>query len=600
MSFRLEKKRYRWWHFFVIPFQCDAGGTIWLGVQKILTAISAVVQVPVIAKFVDTAIEAAQGRATHIDVLPWFSLLILCAGWRRISYNVGRIFSTRITIRAVPQMSLAFTDKRAKLEYSHIENQKTWDLVKRVCDKPDARVSNMVQRAYNLIVYAIRIGGLLTVLFMQVWWVGVLTALLCIPLVVFSMQTGKKTYTTLKEAAEHDRYHEYYAELITGREAVDERALFGFAKRVDNLWYKHFEASRKINTKAEFHRMKSVRTGSIITTLLAACIGLTLVYPVANGVITVGMFIALTTGMYDLVQMMGVELTRALSQLAESAEYLGDLSTFAALEETSAALDKPQQNAIPFERLEFKDVSFVYPETEAVILKNLSFVIENGKHYAFVGANGAGKSTIIKLLCGLYDNYTGEILLNQRNICTYTTAERKAFVAGVYQDFARYYISASENVLLGNINELHSSEAASKIEKVLAEMDLLEDLQALPQGLNTPLGKILPDSIDLSGGQWQRLAMARALISAAPLMVLDEPTSALDPLSECHLYERFEQVSRGRTTVFISHRLGSTSLANHIFVLDNGTITEQGSHKTLVEQNGLYAEMYDSQRSWYQ
>ena len=531
MAFKLENKKYRWWHFLAIPFKCDAVGVICLGAQKVLTALSAVVQVPVIAMFIDTAIKAVQGQAAHIDVLPWFLLLILCAGWRRISFNVGHIFSSRVTIRAVPQLSLAFTDKRARLKYSHIENPKTWNLIKRVCTNPDRNVYNMMQRSYGLVVYIIRIVGLLAILFAQVWWVGLLTATLCVPLVLFSMKTGKKTYNTLREAAEHDRYHEYYAELITGREAVDERSLFGFSKRVDVLWYEHFEASRRINGKAELHRMKSVRTGSIITTLLAAFIGISLIYPVAGGAITVGMFIALTTGMYDLVQTMGVELTRALSQLAEQLEYLDELTAFANLEESEDALDLPQQNPVAFERLEFRDVSFAYPETDATILKNLSFVIEAGQHYAFVGANGAGKSTIIKLLCGLYDNYTGDILLNGNDIRSLTAAERKTFVTGVYQDFARYFISAGENVLLGNIHDMESHTATANMNGVLSELDLLDELNALPQGLETPLGKILPNGVDLSGGQWQRLAMARALISPASLMVLSaRPTQRVSPL----------------------------------------------------------------------
>lgn len=273
-----------------------------------------------------------------------------------------------------------------------------------------------------------------------------------------------------------------------------------------------------------------------------------------------------------------------------------DLTNFVALEESCDAQSLPSMPPPVFESLEFVNVSFRYPGTEKLILDQISFKIEPGGHYSFVGANGAGKTTITKLMTGLYDNYSGEILLNGRSLREYSQGDLKAFFHVVYQDFARYYISLGQNIELGNPRKLANGVS---VESAAAELDLVDVIARLPQGLDTPLGKIKEGGQDLSGGEWQRVAMARAVYNLAPFRILDEPTAALDPLSESRLYEHFEQISQDKTTIFISHRLGSTKLADQIFVIDQGRLAEQGSHDELMSLNGIYADMYQSQRGWY-
>ena len=176
----------------------------------------------------------------------------------------------------------------------------------------------------------------------------------------------------------------------------------------------------------------------------------------------------------------------------------------------------------------------------------------------------------------------------------------KGMFTGVFQDFARYYDTVADNILLGDILEMENRDSVRRMEGHLKELGIWEEMRSLPQGCDTPLGKLDNGSVDISGGQWQRVAMARCLMSPAPVQILDEPTAALDPISESRLYEEFEQISRGRTTVFISHRLGSTGLADQIFVLQDGRVSESGSHQELMELQGHYARMYESQKNWYQ
>lgn len=599
-AFKLKHTPYGWIDFFTIPFSCDFAASAALGLQKLLTALSAVFQVVVMANFLDCTNKALKGATGWEPVFYWFLLLMVCVGWRRISFQVGCIFTERLRIRAAAQINMALTDKRARLSYRLIENEDSWNLIKRVSEKPEQQATIMLQRSYNLILYIIRIFGVLFIVFSQVWWIGILTFILCIPLIPVSLKNGEKNYNAKKQVAEYERRYQYLGTVLSGREAVHERTLFGYSEKVNENWYDQYEKARVIKWKANLKLACSVRGSSAVVTLISSFIVIALIFPVANGQISVGMFIALATGMYDLVNMVGIELTKAVSQLSQCREYLKDLSKFVELEEVEGVDEPPSKEQLEMNELEFRDVCFSYPGTENMILNHLSFKIKKGGHYAFVGANGTGKTTITKLLTGLYDQYEGKILVNGKELRTYTQPQIKAMFCGLYQDFAKYYISVEENVAVGAINRLSQPECEAEIEGALKTVGLYEEVCRLPHGKKTNLGKIRENSVDLSGGQWQKLAMARAVMSKAPVLILDEPTAALDPISESRMYEEFEGISRGRTTLFISHRLGSTKLAHQIFVLSEGHIQENGSHEELMNKNGLYAEMFDSQRRWYQ
>jgi len=211
-----------------------------------------------------------------------------------------------------------------------------------------------------------------------------------------------------------------------------------------------------------------------------------------------------------------------------------------------------------------------------------------------VGVNGAGKTTLTKLLTGLYGQYEGEILLNGRDLRSYSQSELKSLYSLAYQDFARYFVSLKDTIALG------WPDREARLDATIHQVGLDDAVTELPKGANTPLGKILDEGTDISGGQWQRVAIARALVSPAPVRILDEPTAALDPISESDIYHEFKRMSQGVTTLFISHRLGSTLLADRIFVIGEGRVLEQGDHEELMALHGLYAEMYEAQRSWYQ
>lgn len=309
---------------------------------------------------------------------------------------------------------------------------------------------------------------------------------------------------------------------------------------------------------------------------------------------TAGMFMGIVNAVFGMIQKLGFQMSRSLENISRAGEYMKDLTEFIALSKVKGALTEPDAELIAFDSLEFRNVRFRYPSGDRLILDGLSFKLEAGRHYAFVGKNGAGKTTITKLLTGLYTEYEGEILINGKELREYPASTLKALFSVVYQDFAKYYIAMKDNISLGDVHTKGGEVQAAH----LAGLD--ETIAKLKFGIDTPLGKILKDGQDISGGQWQRVAIARSLISRAPVKMLDEPTSALDPISESRIYSDFEKLMHGKTTVFVSHRLGSTKLADEILVIDEGKIIERGTHDVLMAVNGQYAEMFEAQRGWYQ
>ncbi|MCL2815285.1 MAG: ABC transporter ATP-binding protein/permease, partial [Oscillospiraceae bacterium] len=416
-----------------------------------------------------------------------------------------------------------------------------------------------------------------------------------VPLFYLAVRSGKANYEASKEAAKHTRRAGYLQSVLTERDNVEERTLFCYSDELNKRYYEKYTAAYKINLKAQRNRFIKMKSASLITVLISVLISGVLIAPLGSGDISVGMFMGFVTATFGLAQMMSWELTHITSELANNREYLRDLTAFGKLSETPGATDLPASDISPPERIEFRDVSFSYPGTESMVLKNLSLTLSARKHYAFVGVNGAGKTTITKLLTGLYDNYTGDIIIGKKNLRDFTQAELKSLFSIVYQDFAKYQIPVKYSIGIGNVQAV----SEENVTVAAFNLGLDEAVSKLPDGLDTPLGRIKEKGVDLSGGEWQRVAIARTLVSRAPVHILDEPAAALDPVAESEMYELFGRIAKGKSTIFITHRLGAARLADEIFVIADGHAIEQGTHGKLMEKNGVYAEMFEAQRGWY-
>lgn len=593
----IKGRKYRLLDFIKIPFQISPLLTLIKAGNQIITASIPSLQVLVTASLLDTALAIFHGTMAYQRIfipLTWMMLFII---YNYLNWSLLSFVNLKIEMKMTESFRSAIVEKRSRLEYRHIEDNDTWDLIMRTCGDPVGKINGGFDNLLGAVNIVIRVFSLLAILVMQVWWAALAIIGVSVPLFGLAIKGGKATYQANKEAEKHTRRASYLHNVLSGRDNIEERALFGYTEHLNNMWYEKYEEARKINLKVTLKYFIRMKGSSLITVVISIFIIGVLLVPLSSGTITAGMFMGLVTATLGLIQMMSWNLSYITSELAKNREYLKDLTAFMELSEQEGALDLPERSdQVSFESIEFTNVSFRYPGTDKYILKNFNLKLDNGIHYAFVGINGAGKTTITKLLTGMYDNFEGEIKINGRSIREYKQSELKALFSVVYQDFAKYYVSLEDNIYLGDVK----CKEEERLEEAINLLDLNDSIDKLPQGKNTYLGKIKEGGMDLSGGEWQKVAIARALYNPAKIRILDEPTAALDPVAESNIYEMFGKTSQGKSTIFITHRLGAAKLADEIIVIAGGAVAERGNHEALMKKGGIYAEMYESQRSWYQ
>ncbi|MDK2964939.1 ABC transporter ATP-binding protein [Lacrimispora sp.] len=563
----------------------------------LLSVIQAIIQTAALALatagFVDTASDILRGARPRDDIYLPLILLLVTLGVTTTIGALVQLAVSRIRLNLKRRLMPSVVRIYAALDYRHIENNTSWELISRVSRDPVNSVMAGVDAYVQFTQIIISLSSVLILIITQVWWAAFIILIFSAPMFWLSVRAGKKTYQAGREAEKFNRRTDYLGEVLTGRDNVDERTLFGYSDAINDKWCSQYEAGRKLQLKVTARMFLTIKCSSLLMVLISLLVALTLIGPVVSGHMTAGWFMGIVSAVFGMIQKLGYQMTQALENISRVGEYMKDLTEFAAMSQTKDALTEPDANPLAFDSLEFRNVSFRYPGSERLVLDGLSFKLEAGRHYAFVGKNGAGKTTITKLLTGLFTQYEGEILINGKELREYPASTVKALFSVVYQDFARYYIRLKDNITLGDVHRKGNEQQAAH----LAGLD--ETVSSLNLGLDTPLGKIMAGGQDLSGGQWQRVAIARSLNSRAPVKMLDEPTSALDPISESLLYRDFEKLMLGKTTVFVSHRLGSTKLADEILVIDSGRIIERGTHEVLMAANGAYAGMFEAQRGWY-
>jgi len=596
----LKQKKYSFIDMLIISLKTSPFYSIFYAVKCLTDALLPTLSIFVTAHLLDNAVAVYNKEVALSSV---YVSIMLIAGIMiyNVLINVFMQFqNTKRVIYYRRKLIPLMVEKTAKLEYHYLENQKTADIINRVCPSFDNNVWDMFCAIINLASLGVFIIGIMATLFTQVWWIALSMFIVSIPILYIATKAGQQSYNADKEMSKIDRRANYLSGVLRNREAVEERNIYGYTKTLNARYAEKFEFARIFRLRVERKNFIKLKMGGIVTSVYSIGAMLAMLKPVADGNISIGMFIALMGAVFELSQRLSWGINGQIQDLSRKREYLRDLTDFMELAEHEGATAIPEKNMM-FKKIEFRNVSFRYPGTEKLVLDNISFTIEYGKHYSVVGVNGAGKTTVTKLLTGLYTNYEGEILVDGCSLRNYSDAQIKGLSSVVYQDFARYYISLYDNIAVGNTSlyQENQSENRKEAEEAVKRIGLSGAIERLRDGIDTPLGKVIENGVDISGGEWQRVAMARCIISNAPLKILDEPTAALDPVSESTVYKNFEHISKGKTTIFISHRLGSTKLADVIFVLSDGKIAERGSHDELMEINGIYCEMFTSQAEWY-
>ncbi len=388
-----------------------------------------------------------------------------------------------------------------------------------------------------------------------------------------------------------------YLRILGGsKEAAKELKLFGLSKFLTDRFTRLSDQVYEENVALSKRKLIAGAMLSIVGSLGYYSAYVYVIWETVIGALTIGSLYFLAGAILQAssnIQM----IFSTLSGVADQALFLTDLLAF--FEMQPSVRSKP--NALPAPRpirrgFEFRNVSFAYPGSSRLILRNLNFTLHVGERVALIGENGEGKTTIVKLITRFYDPTEGQILLDGIDLREYSLEDLYREIGVIFQDFMRYEMTARENVAVGRIEEIGNTAAiVNAAHKSLAD----EVIEKLSGKYDQMLGRRFESGVDLSGGEWQKLALARAYLRDAQLLILDEPTAALDARSEFAVFERFAELTEGKMALFISHRFSTVRMADRIVVLAGGRITEDGSHEQLLALGGQYAEMFELQAASY-
>jgi ABC-type multidrug transport system fused ATPase/permease subunit len=573
-----------------MAFRCAPGHAVALALADGLPQALAPLEAIAAAALIDSALALGAGGSptgSFIALVPWLAL----SGFRWIAPSIAAWNVLRVGVSLRKRYRPALARVRASLDLAAAESPDGRDLCARAASDPENRsVLPAFRRSVELVFFCAKATGLLLMLSAYSPFGAAALALSAALALAFGIRGGKRHYEAERDATAKERLVEAIDGCSRGREAAAERNLFGAFPRLAALSKAAFAFAYGIRVKARKRWYASAYTGNIVSQLAWIGTMLAMIPPLVEGKASPGTFIALTQAFTNLDIVWG--LMNSVHGVAADRERERDLAAMLALPRRAPAREGPRgERRKGPARVELLSLSFTYPGAGSRALSDLSLALEPGRLYALVGPNGAGKTTLTRTLCGLWSPESGKALVDGVDVAGMDEDERAAAFSVVYQDFARYQASLRDNVAVGrNGADVEAGIRAAGLEALVA---------GLPRGLDTQLGRLDDGAVELSGGEWQRIAIARALALPAAVRILDEPAASLDPIAERRLYEDFAEVAAGATTILVTHRLGAAKDADAIAVLDGGRLVEFGDHASLMRSDGLYRHMYDSQRWWY-
>jgi ATP-binding cassette subfamily B protein len=428
------------------------------------------------------------------------------------------------------------------------------------------------------------------------WLLTVALLAAALPGLFVKTRYSARLYRWTRNRTQLERLTRYVTTILTSIDYAKEIRIFGHGSE---FLRRHRELRKQgIRERMKMTRSRTVQDVAAQSVAVAAVFAA--MFFIARraliGAISVG-DVVMYFGAFQRAQDFFREMLTGLASLYENNLFLGDFDRFLALQPTIVDPPRPRPFPSPVTKgLEFRGVTFRYPGTERDVLKNVSFTIRSGEHVALVGENGSGKTTLVKLLCRLYDPDAGAILVDDVDLREMRVENLRDHFSVVFQDYAKFYLTARENIWLGNVALPHDAPAITAAARRTGADALI---QALPFGYDTTLGRQFENGVDLSIGQWQKLALSRAFLRQTPFIVLDEPSAALDPRAEAQVFDHFHELTRGRTAIFISHRLSTVRRADRILVIVDGQIAEAGVHEELLKRAGVYAELFETQARHY-
>lgn len=564
------------------------------GCMKLLNSVLTAVIVPVntvlLQRIVDDILILLQENRFHFILNTHLVIFIAGVFSEVLLTGLDRYVEIRFDMQITDRLEKEIVRKYRKLDYSCYEDPQTYDSISRISQNPGEKIRMIFWKLCEMVRIIILLIGYLLI-FQQASPLLVGIFLLFLPPMLYeNYKAGCLWYDLYSRQTADERKIAYYERLLTGKTSLAELKIYQATDYIEKLWKKQSSKLRKEKEETLIRVEKTLLRKSTFAALWYLCSGGFLLYGVITGRISVSMFLVLFQTILNIVDTVNglLEIFGNFSREIQEMSYLHSFFALKNIPERKGCIDRPVR------RIRFEHVCFSYPNAGTETLHDISFELDLSKSTAIVGENGSGKTTIIKLLCGLYQPTSGRILFDEYDIRNLNNGEIGKAIKVVFQDFFQYELTIRENIGFGNLARIsHDLELQEVLDAVH-----LEELKKLE--LDTSLGKLEHEGIDLSRGQWQRLAVGRIFLNDTGYAVLDEPTASVDPVSEYNMYQLFYLLLRSRGSLMISHRLASAKMADHILVLKNGTIAEQGNHTELMKNQELYHELFCRQAEWYQ
>ena len=456
----------------------------------------------------------------------------------------------------------------------------------------------VIRSTFEIVSTVISAVSFVLILSAVAWFAPLIVIVLSLPSAIITFAYRKKNFRYMRFHSKERRQMSYYSDMLVNKDMVKEIRLFGLS---DTFIFNYNKVFAKY-----FSGIKSLIVGegiwniliSLVNTVVNCALFFFIAYTVTRGNGQIGDY-SLYTGALTSIASCVAMLVATSSSIYEGTLFIDNMIVFMNEEkhivptaEIPLHVDRHVGHTI-----EFQNVSFRYPGTQRDVLKDISFVIQPGDTVVLVGLNGAGKTTLLKLLTRLYDPTQGRILLDGHDIKEYDTDELYAMFGVIFQDFGKYAFTVNENISFGEITKPMDPKAIQEAAKASAAEEFIS---RLPNAYETPLMRVFEQNgIELSIGQWQKLAIARAFYSDSDILILDEPTASLDAIAEQEIFNQFDRLRKDKTTFFVSHRLSSATVATKILVLENGCLIETGNHAELMKKEGVYYELFSTQASRY-
>lgn len=547
-------------------------------------------QIMVERNLIDAAILGLSGGALQgfLKEIGLFTLLMLVNSLLAVLAQYG---AERHNLAVGKKLDIERLEKVDRVSYPITETQAFHELYQRA-----EKAGDLDGTFYSALQTATKCGVQIATSFAVLFSIDRRTALVVFLLLLLGIaihqNAGRNTSNFWGEYMQNMRHANYLSSLLLHREYAAERKIFHYNPEIESRYKKDVTVAIEKNSRLGRKRLLSESTTTAFAAVYSVATILLLVSPLRSGNISLGSFIAAFTAITSL-RNVGNQLYAAVFDASSSFTQMSGFFSFLLLnEEESHHSDQPLDLS---KGIEFQHVCFTYPGAATSVLDDVSFTLEAGKHYALVGENGCGKTTLVKLLLGLYQPTQGRILVGGKSVSEMSREEKRQVFSAVFQDFYRYPLSIRENVSL-NTQKLQDS---GKIHHTLRSLNFDAPFLAQKGGLDVNLKLLKQGSVDLSGGEWQKLTVARSVLSPAPIVVLDEPNAALDPMSEMAFYSVYKDMLGKKTTLFISHRLGAVKAADRILVLRDTHLIAMDSHDELMGYCAYYRELFETQRGLY-